>query len=994
MPRLFGVIAARLILLSMLVLLTACGASDSVQVEQNDSIVDSDENVSEVIDNADDEDGGEGSDNLGNEQNVLEYFVATNGSDLNNDGSETQPFLTITKAQEAIRIHSNKGELPLFVTMLDGTYYLEDTFVLTSEDSGADSALVTYRAKNEGGAIISGGKALSLSWETYSGDILKAQTPSGLVFDQLFIDGERQHMARYPNHTTEEAIYNGYAEDAYSTEKTSEWSDPTGGFLHAMHAKRWGGYSYLITGKDADNNLSLTGGGQNNRPGELHETMRMVENIFEELDAPGEWFHDESTNTLYYYPLASVDINNASVEVSQLDQLVEFQGEESKVAQFIALDGFVFQHANRTFMDTTEPLLRSDWAIHRGGAIFVNGAEDVSITNCELDQLGGNGFFINNYNRRITIEGCHIHDMGASAIAFVGDPDAVYNPLFQYSETQNIDDISWESGAKTTNYPAQSIVNDNLIHDIGIFEKQAAGVQLSMSSEITVSYTSIYNTSRAGINVSEGTFGGHIIEHVDVFNTVLETNDHGSFNSWGRDRFWRLQNASDADMKEIALLDTERSVIRNSRFRCDNGWDIDLDDGSSNYEIYNNVLLSGGLKLREGFYREAYNNIMINSGLHPHVWYDDSGDSVYHNIFMSKHQPIGMPDSDWGDYVDYNTFLSEANRDANTAYGIDANSNFGDLLFLAPSIGNYQVASDSPALELGFVNFDTLDVGVQKESLKMMREEPALPDIDGVEVIEEAPTTYWNGASAMQLVGEAFSAYGVSESIGGMVLTVPEDSLAYAAGLRTSDVIVSIQGGNVSTIAAFLSQTASAGGAALTIKFSREQVESELTMNSYYYVVSEESNTSDFNNIPLLSADDHLNISGISTTPSTSNESVTTLYDGFLAENFGAIFANTTAEGTYQIELDSVQSVSMINTFSFNKGDVRGTQNFVLQGKTSDGEWVPLHGVYQTVSESFLATKLVRSDAAEIGLFESVRWVCYAVTDAEEHTAFQEFQLQ
>ena len=53
---------------------------------------------------------------------------------------------------------------------------------------------------------------------------------------------------------------------------------------------------------------------------------------------------------------------------------------------------------------------------------------------------------------------------------------------------------------------------------------------------------------------------------------------------------------------------TETTVIRNNRWRCDHGWDIDLDDGSSNYHIYNNLCLHGGLKLREGFARTVEQN--------------------------------------------------------------------------------------------------------------------------------------------------------------------------------------------------------------------------------------------------------------------------------------------------------------------------------------------------------------------------------------------------
>ena len=73
-------------------------------------------------------------------------------------------------------------------------------------------------------------------------------------------------------------------------------------------------------------------------------------------------------------------------------------------------------------------------------------------------------------------------------------------------------------------------------------------------------------------------------------------------------------------------------ILRNNRWRCDHGWDIDLDDGSSNYEIYNNLCLNGGLKNREGFYRVVENNITVNNSFHPHVWYGNSQDIFRRNI--------------------------------------------------------------------------------------------------------------------------------------------------------------------------------------------------------------------------------------------------------------------------------------------------------------------------------------------------------------------------
>src|SRR5581483_8374911 len=85
-----------------------------------------------------------------------------------------------------------------------------------------------------------------------------------------------------------------------------------------------------------------------------------------------------------------------------------------------------------------------------------------------------------------------------------------------------------------------------------------------------------------------------------------------------------------------------RSLIASSRWRCDHGWDIDLDDGSSNYHIYNNLCLNGGIKNREGYGRIVENNILVNNTFHPHVWYANSGDVFRRNIVFEKYRPVGM----------------------------------------------------------------------------------------------------------------------------------------------------------------------------------------------------------------------------------------------------------------------------------------------------------------------------------------------------------------
>jgi len=785
-----------------------------------------------------------------NSLQAVDLYVSPAGSDALVGTSQQKSVASLAKARDLARPYAGKTAVTVHVA--DGVYYLPETLTFASQDSGSEKNPVVYKADNEGGAVLSGGSKLELEWQPYRDGIFQAKTPQGIEIDQLFIDSKAQRMARYPNYDPKKktAAYQGYSADAFSKERAANWADPTGGYIHAMHKSQWGGYHYRITGKDAEGEVTYEGGWQNNRQMGMHKSYRMVENIFEELDAAGEWFHNAKTSTLYYMPDAGVDIADAKVEVVRLRHLIELQGTQAAPVKFISLQGFTVRHAARTFMDCKEPLLRSDWAIYRGGAFLLTGTEDVSILDCEFDQVGGNAVFVNNYNRRTLVKGCHIHDTGASGVCFVGDPKAVRNPLFEYNETQHLSEIDLTPGPKTDNYPADSTVEDCLIHGIGSVEKQPAGVQISMAQGITVRDVSIYDCARSGINVSEGTWGGHLIEGCDVFDTVLETHDHGSFNSWGRDRFWHIKEASAKQVAELSLLDAvETSVIRNSRWRCDHGWDVDLDDGSSNYDIYNNLLLAKGLKLREGFRRHAWNNVIVNNGLHPHVWYVGNGDEVSGNILMSQHRPARMkrPNADSA-RVDQNLFfVADASTVKATSdkLGWDKNSIFGDPQFVHPASGDFRVKEGSPAFDIGFKNFPMDQFGVKKPALKKIARTPQLPtpvlakakakraSNKAREATRPAKPLVWLGASLQALSGEAFSAYGVGKEEGGVVLTqVAKNSEAAQQGLKEGDVVQQVNGKAVRTSDALLQACARAGKKPLTLKIVRDQQAKKITVQA------------------------------------------------------------------------------------------------------------------------------------------------------------------
>ena len=772
-------------------------------------------------------------------------FVSPNGDDRN-AGTALAPLRTFHAAQLAARELRKQTPGELTVCFREGTYYLPETVVFTPEDSGSEHAPVVYTSYPGEHVVLSGGSRIEPHWTPFRDGIFQTPVPSSTQTDQLFVNGKRQILARYPNYDATAKYLNGWAEDAISPDRVKRWNNPRGGYIHALHEYLWGSLHYQITGSEPDGHLTYEGGWQTNRPAAMHKQYRFVENVFEELDAPGEWFLDRTKNILYYYPTEGFDLRNAVVEVVRLKHLVEMRGTAQSPVRWITFRNFIFRHTLRTFMETREPLLRSDWRIYRGGALFFNGTEDCHVEQCMFDELGGNCIFVSNYNRRFRVVRCHMAEACANGIAFVGDPGAVRNPLFRYEDRHTIDQLDLSPGPKSDNYPKECTIEDCLIYRTGRVEKQTAPVEIDMAQRITVRHLSAYDVPRAGINIGDGCWGGHHIDFCDVFDTVMETGDHGSFNSWGRDRWWQAKgidfDALPVDKSKLPALDIiEPNILSNSRWRCDHGWDIDLDDGSSNYRIYNNLCLNGGLKLREGFYRICQNNVLVNNSLHPHVWFNDSHDVFRSNIVCAPYRPIRM--RDWTQQIDYNLLHDPDRRTPISAdplhdlSGQDEHSLEADADFIDSASGNYDVRPQSPALHLGFANFEMRTFGVQAPDLRAIARTPELPSSTKpksvpLDVTRGRAVISWQGARLRNVVGlDEVSAAGTPGETGVMVLEAPKHSRAGSAGLMSGDVILAFNNKPIKDTQDLLTYSRQAGrNTRASITILRYQQESTISI--------------------------------------------------------------------------------------------------------------------------------------------------------------------
>jgi len=645
----------------------------------------------------------------------------------------------------------------------DGTYFLDQPLILTEQDSGEKNKPIVFQAYKDEKPIISGGIQLELNWTPFKNGIIQSDVSGDFPIDRLFVNGKLQNLARYPNYDPNARFFHGTSPNAISPERVKKWKNPIGGYVHALHQHLWGSKHYQITGVDSEGKLKLKGGWQENRGGNpdnpdyvdgYHPEFLFVENIFEELDSPGEWFFDAETRTLYIIPEDGVDLNSAEIIAAFRKKLFVIKGSLDKPIRYVHFKNLNFKYTGHIFMEPYERVMRGDWSIARQGAVFFENTEHCLVQDCTFTDLGGNAVFISDYNRHVDIKGCLFEHLGESAICFLGNNHAVRSGAIRCENNIPLDEIDRIPGTKSPEYPAFCIIEDNLIRKIGMIGKQTAGVFVSKSQDITISHNTIYDIPRAGICINDGNWGGHVIEFNDLFDTVKESGDHGPFNSWGRDRHWQSFHSGGFDKKDQSYaradsrLDTERSVIiRNNRWIHSGGfsWGIDLDDGTSNYHLYNNLCIGCSYKLREGFYRLVENNICI--GPNPpgkHCCYRENQDVIRRNIIVNTrdtvmwhgihHQPDQTKQIDyqifWTSNGESPTFINAGQKLSDYKEimtleewqdkGHDIHSVFADPMFMDSANGDYRVKTGSPALKLGFKNFPMDQFGVRKpEFLKM-----------------------------------------------------------------------------------------------------------------------------------------------------------------------------------------------------------------------------------------------------------------------------------
>lgn len=151
------------------------------------------------------------------------YYVAVDGNDdwsgklpTANAEKTDGPLASIAKARDAIRkLKAEQGTLrqPVHVQVRAGTYHICETIELLPEDSGTKSCPISYTAYPGEKPVLSGGRPLS-GWQSDDGKLYHVDLPEVKAgrwyFRQLFVDGQRQVRARYPNVDPTDPLRKGF----------------------------------------------------------------------------------------------------------------------------------------------------------------------------------------------------------------------------------------------------------------------------------------------------------------------------------------------------------------------------------------------------------------------------------------------------------------------------------------------------------------------------------------------------------------------------------------------------------------------------------------------------------------------------------------------------------------------------------------------------------------------------------------------------------------
>lgn len=286
----------------------------------------------------------------------------------------------------------------------------------------------------------------------------------------------------------------------------------------------------------------------------------VVENVWEGLDAPGEWYLNKKTGILYYYPLPGEDLNQAEIVAPFAPEFIRMEGKplENKSVAYIQFQGIDFKYNNFELPPGNSNDNQGSASVP--ASITLSGAEHCSFENCTIGNTGTFAVDLLNGSKYTKIKYCLLNNLGAGGIRMNGGKDTDH-PLLR------------------TGY---NTLTDNTIGPYGEIFPSAVGVLLMNTHSNEVLHNEIHHGQYTGVSV--GWVWGYkrsITNHnLIAYNHIHHIGQKGLL----------------SDMGGIYTLGVSPGTILRNNLIHDvyanhyGGWGIYNDEGSSHILVENNIV--------------------------------------------------------------------------------------------------------------------------------------------------------------------------------------------------------------------------------------------------------------------------------------------------------------------------------------------------------------------------------------------------------------------
>ena len=300
-------------------------------------------------------------------------YVSPAGNDATGDGSFSNPWKTVETARDYIRglgrNPATTGDITVYLR--GGRYQLGQTLAFTSADSAGPDHYITYKSYPGEQARLSGGQLVT-GWTPVSGKpywVASVSTNAGFAdyFRQLYVNGIRAERAHsdwvtntgvFDDPATPQAV-DGVTFNPANFKPYTRVTD-----LRMLHIGTFKVDEFPVTSITTN---SATGSiqvalqqpycqaryynGNSSDPNWLVAINQwMVIQAFEELNEPGEWYLDRTTQQVYYYPYSFEDMTTAEVYAPVVETLLSLTGDSTtNKVQNLRFENLLFEHGNWSF---------------------------------------------------------------------------------------------------------------------------------------------------------------------------------------------------------------------------------------------------------------------------------------------------------------------------------------------------------------------------------------------------------------------------------------------------------------------------------------------------------------------------------------------------------------------------------------------------------------------------------------------------------------------